>query len=66
MPRILKETKRTVMRTRMEAMSGWVVRRRRKGERWVWAVLRIPKSVVMVVMSGERREGGRMVEAMVR
>ena len=66
MPRILKETKRMVMRTRIEAMSGWVVRRKRRGERCVWAVLRTPKSVVMVVMSGERREGGRTLEAIVR
>ena len=50
----------------MEAMSGWVVRRKMRGERWVWAVLRTPKSVVTVVMSGERRDGGRMAEAIVR
>ena len=59
MSRILRLRKRMASRARMEARSGCVVRRVRRGVRWVWAVLRRPKVVVRKVRRGETRVGGR-------
>jgi len=62
MPTILKETKRMARSRKMEATSGWEMRRWRKGVRCVWRVVTMPRTVESAVMRGLRRVDGRYVE----
>lgn len=44
---------------RIVAMSGWVTRRVRSGERCVWRVRVMPRAVVRRVRTGFARDAGR-------